>query len=41
MFMIGGNMAGFAFLTYKMSQLNRNKAAYMAQGETYMSPVVQ
>lgn len=34
-------VAGFAYLGYKVNEMNRHKAAYMAQGQTYMSPLVQ
>jgi len=32
MMMIGASMASFGYLTYKISDMNRNKAAYMAEG---------
>ena len=29
---IGAGLAGYAYLSYKISDMNRNKAAYMAEG---------
>lgn len=34
-------LSGFAYLGYKINDLNSNKAAYMAEGQTFMSPIVQ
>ena len=39
--MIGGSCAAFAYLAYTISDMNRNKMKYMAEGHTYMHPVVQ
>lgn len=41
MMMMGASLAGFAYLGYTIRDMNNNKAAYMAQGHTYMSPLVQ
>lgn len=41
MFMIGGSLAAFTYLGFKVSDMNRNKMKYMAEGHTYMSPLVQ
>lgn len=38
---LGIGLTGFGYLGYKISDMNRNKAAYMAEGQTYMSPIVQ
>ena len=38
---MGIGLTGFAYLGYKIADMNRNKAAYMAEGQTYMSPLVQ
>ena len=41
MAMLGASIAGFTYLGYQIRQMNVNKAAYMAEGQTYMSPIVQ
>ena len=38
---LGIGLTGFGYLGYKISDMNRNKAAYLAEGQTYMSPLVQ
>jgi len=40
MMLMGASLAGFAYLGYTIRDMNANKAAYMAQGHTYMSPLV-
>jgi len=39
--MLGASVAGFAYLGHHVRQMNANKAAYLAEGQTYMSPLVQ
>ena len=41
MLSIGGATAGFLYLGYSINAMNRNKLAYMAEGHTMMSPLVQ
>ena len=38
---LGIGLTGFGYLGYKINDMNRNKAAYLAEGQTYMSPLVQ
>ena len=39
--MMGASLAGFAYLGYTIRDMNANKMTYLAQGHTYMSPLVQ
>ena len=41
MMMLGASVAGFTYLGHHVRQMNANKAAYLAEGQTYMSPLVQ
>lgn len=41
MLMMGAGLAGFAYLGHSIRSMNANKAHYMAEGQTYMSPLVQ
>jgi len=41
MLMAGASVAGFAYLGHQIRTMNANKAAYLAEGQTYMSPLVQ
>lgn len=38
---MGAGLAGFGYLGYKIADMNRNKMSYLAEGQTYMSPLVQ
>jgi hypothetical protein len=38
---LAAGLAGFGYLAYRTSDMNRNKMSYMAEGQTYMSPLVQ
>jgi len=40
MMMMGASLAGFAYLGYTINDMQANKAAYMSQGHTYLSPLV-
>jgi len=37
---LAAGLAGFGYLAYRTSDMNRNKMSYMAEGQTYMSPLV-
>jgi len=41
MMMLGASLAGFAYLGHQVRSMNANQAAYLAEGQTYMSPLVQ
>lgn len=41
MLAIGASVAGFSYLAYQIRSMRSNKAAFMAEGHTYMSPLVQ
>ena len=36
-----GALGGFTYLNYRMSDMRHNRTTYMAQGETFMSQIVQ
>jgi len=38
---LGLGIAGFGYLAYTVGDMNRNKMRYMAEGQTFMSPLVQ